>query len=150
MEMNKIRNGISKCLIFQCLALILVVGLSGCASHYISANKLEIIELGMDKQKLAAKIGSGIRRGSIKNKYNQTIEVWEYKVKEGISGGELGAQIGMAVVTLGMTAPIIGQGGEVNKYWLYFVDGELVRWGQAGDWENVQRQIYDINFRVKR
>ncbi|NGX30973.1 MAG: hypothetical protein K940chlam8_00331 [Chlamydiae bacterium] len=126
-----------------CFLLIL----TGCANHYISANELDVIELGMNKSQLASKLGQGIRRGAIKNKFSQNIEVWEYKVKEGVSGRQLGAQIGLTVLTFGITAPLIGD-GETNRYWLYFCDGELVRWGQAGDWEDAQKKIYDINFNV--
>lgn len=103
----------------------------------------------MSKEQLAGELGNGIRRGAVKNKYDQTVEVWEYKVKEGISGAQLGAQIGISILTLGMTAPLIGQGGAINAYWLYLVDGKLVRWGQAGDWDDAQRQIYDVNFNIK-
>ena len=74
--------------------------LCGCATHYISAQDLNVIELGMNKERLARELGNGIRRGAIKNKYEQTIEVWEYKVQEGISGTQLGAQIGLTVLTL--------------------------------------------------
>jgi len=124
-----------------CLAVV-----AGCASHYISASKLDVVELGMNKTQVCNNLGQGVRRGAIINKFGQNIEVWEYKVKEGISGGQLGAQIGVSILTLGMTAPLIGQGGEIHEYWLFFVDGHLVRWGRAGDWDNAQKQIYDINF----
>jgi hypothetical protein len=36
-----------------------------------------------------------------------------------------------------------------DKYWLYFVDEKLVSWGQAGDWDEAQKQISHIDFSCK-
>ena len=61
-------------------------------------------------------------RGAIKNKYDQVIEVWEYLLDDtgGWSWGN-------------------------KKYWIYFVDGKLSQWGEAGDWQ--PSKIYEMRFR---
>jgi hypothetical protein len=33
------------------------------------------------------------------------------------------------------------------KYWMYFYDGKLVQWGEAGDWQREADQIYEMRFR---
>jgi len=69
-------------------------------------------------------------RGSIRNKYGQVIEVWEYeKQKRDTRRGNIYTGL----------AP--------TMYWLYFYDGRLVQWGEAGDWKAEADRIYEMRFR---
>jgi hypothetical protein len=38
--------------------------------------------------------------------------------------------------------------GTEKPYWLYFADGRLVQWGEAGDWRREADRIYDLRFNV--
>ena len=90
--------------------------LSGCMT---SASKLTQIHLGLTKAEVKATLGQPTAaRGSIRNKFNQTIEVWEYIMDRG--------------------------GGPDGIYWLYFHDDKLIQWGEAGDWKKEADRIYEI------
>ncbi|NNM43018.1 MAG: hypothetical protein HKM07_01575 [Chlamydiae bacterium] len=69
----------------------------------------------------------GVARGSIINKFGQSIEVREYKTKDWLATSWQEYE---------------------RTYWLYFCDGKLVQWGRAGDWAEAKRMIYDINFKT--
>jgi hypothetical protein len=64
-------------------------------------------------------------RASMTNKYGQVIEVWEY---------------GLHKAAFGIT-------GGTKYYWLYFYNGKLVQWGEAGDWQREADLIYETKFR---
>jgi hypothetical protein len=34
-----------------------------------------------------------------------------------------------------------------TSYWLFFHDGSLVQWGEAGDWQEEADRIYEVRFR---
>jgi hypothetical protein len=51
----------------------------------------------------------------------------------------------MTVITLGVGA--VAFRGERRDFWLYFHDGKLVQWGQAGDWRKEADRIYEYRFR---
>jgi len=96
------------------IAIVALIVLIGCAGHLMKLN------LGMTKTEVISTMGQPVAaRGSIKNKFDQVVEVWEYTLWKG---------------------PITAD------YWLYFVDGYLVRWGEAGDWQAESDRIYEIRF----
>ncbi len=90
----------------------------------------------------------GVARGAILNKYGQTVEVREYKIQQPRTGAQVATQIAYTAITLGFGAAVLFTGGEVDKYWLFFHNNKLVLWGQAGDWAQAEKKIYDINFNV--
>ena len=96
---------------------ILILGLIlfiGCSGHLMKLN------LGMTKAEVISSMGEPVAaRGSIKNRFEQIVEVWEYTLWKGPTTAD---------------------------YWLYFVDGYLVRWGEAGDWGKEADRIYEIKF----
>ncbi len=101
----------------------------------------------MDKSQVLNKLGSpSVVRGSIKNNYGQIIEVWEYRVDQGKTSGQFGGELALTALTLGLCAPILLSEGEINSYWLYFCDGRLVKWGQAGDWSREADVIQEVRF----
>jgi len=109
-----------KKILYFILILILLVG---CAT----TGKLMNLRLEMNKDDVLSVMGNPTAaRGSITNKYGQVIEVWEYELLK--TGSDA----------------FIGKG---TYYWLFFCEGELVRWGEAGDWEKTADQIYEIRFR---
>lgn len=108
-----------KKLIFVLLTVLMV----GCKT---TKSVLADISLGMSKKDVSSSIGKPKSvRGSIKNKYDQIIEVWEYQLCDYPFS---------SFVTC-------------DNYWMYFADGRLVQWGQAGDWGKEANAIYEVRFR---
>ena len=104
----------------SCLLLVLL--LTSCATP---AKHMTRISLGMTKEQVIQKLGNPtVARGAIRNKFDQTVEVWEYRLRIG--------------------DPFIGPG--IKNYWLYFMEDKLVRWGEAGDWDREASQIYEFQF----
>lgn len=106
-----------KALIIACLLFIL----SSCVRS-IHSDKLITVSIDMDKTQIIKKLGyPSIVRGAIKNNYGQIIEVWEYKIVPDIFS-------------------------ESDAYWLYFCDGNLVKWQQAGNWNFETIEIQNVRF----
>lgn len=94
-----------------------------------TSSVLEDISLKMTKKEVKDELGSpDAVRGSIINKYKQTIEVWEYRLYR-------------------YKGAIPGVSPYYDLYWLYFADGILVQWGQAGDWQREADKIYEIRYK---
>ena len=105
-----------------CLALGAAL-LAGCATP---AKRMSRVSLGMTKEQVIQNLGNPtVARGAIRNKFNQTVEVWEYR--------------------LALPKTVWSQ-RDMKNYWLYFVEDKLVRWGEAGDWERESNQIYEFQF----
>lgn len=106
------------------ISLILVfagfIALIGCAT----TGQFIKLELGMTKSQVIATIGEPeIARGSIRNKYDQLIEVWEYY------------------------RFVSNFSPDKKRMWVYFCDGHLAQYGEAGDWSREADQIYEIRYR---
>jgi len=105
------------------------------------------VSVDMDKQQVTRQLGKpSVLRGSIKNKFGQVVEVWEYRVDQGKSRSQFAVELGATLCTFGLLSPVLLKEGKVDTYWLYFCDNSLVRWGQAGDWEREASAIYEFNF----
>lgn len=131
----------------------LLIAFMTCPLHVFARNSspknLDYISIGMSKNEVIRRMGSsGIARGAILNKYGQTIEVREYKIEHDKGAQRIFGEAIFTVVTLGFGASTLFSDGDIDIYRLFFYNGFLVRWGQAGDWEEEQRVIYDINFNV--
>lgn len=136
----------------RCFSAIAIgtIFLSSC-TRYAHERNFDVISLNMKKQEVMKLMDSpGLARGSIINKYGQSIEVREYKVEKAKTGSQWGSEAAMTVCTMGLMAPILFSNGEIDTYWLYFCDGQLVQWGKAGDWAEAKRQVYDINFKMTK
>jgi hypothetical protein len=97
---------------------ILCLFLTGCLT---SAKRLTRVHLDMTKDQVTAVLGQPTAaRASIRNKYGQVIEVWEYLLDRGLAPD--------------------------GTYWLYFYDDKLVQWGEAGDWQREADRIYSLRF----
>lgn len=128
------------------LAIFLVLILAGCVTT--STKVLRKISLGMSKDEVVATIGEPrVVRGSIKNKFSQVVEVWEYELSKRKAGAFWGDSVA-TVCTFGIWGPVAAQNSEnaIVNYWLYFYDGKLAQWGQAGDWRKEADRIYEVNF----
>jgi len=102
--------------------ILILIFLIGCAT----TGKLMNLRLKMFKDDVISVMGNPTAvRGSMTNKYGQVIEVWEY-----------------ALYRTGDDAFY----GIPTYYWLYFYDGNLVQWGQAGDWQREADRIYEMRF----
>jgi hypothetical protein len=124
---------------------LMIMMLAGCAT---SSQRLQQVSLGMDKERVTEEIGDpSAARGAIQNKFGQTIEVWEYvlALPSTDSAGEVIGKAFTTIISLGAGAVLFK--GERQKYWLYFVNDKLVRYGQAGDWGTEANRIYEIRFR---
>ncbi len=125
----------------------LVIIFVSCFSCATSVKNLRRISLGVSKNDVIRELGEPMAaRGAIRNKYDQVVEVWEYKLAmpRDDSAGEIVEKSILTVFTLGMSAGVFK--GERKNYWLYFIDDELVQWGEAGDWTQEAERIYDIKF----
>lgn len=131
------------------VAIVSIAFLFSSCTRYVSERSLDRIALNMPKAEVMHRMkNTGVARGAILNRYGQSIEIREYKVEKPKSGSQLGAELALTACTFGLFAPILLSNGEIDTYWLYFYNGRLVRWGQAGDWDEAERKIYDINFTV--
>ena len=122
-------------------ALLLAIIFVGCATP---AKRMTRISLGMSKEQVVQKLGNPtVARGAIRNKFDQTVEVWEYRLA--LPEDQVGAKVAFTVFTVGFGAFVLGK-RDMKNYWLYFVEDKLVRWGEAGDWEREASQIYEFQF----
>jgi len=127
-----------------CSILVSLVLLTGCTPQ---AKCLQSISLGMQKKEIVKKIGNPrVTRGSIRNQYDQVIDVWEYRLAlpSDDSAGEVIGKTATTIMTLGAGAILFDE--PQKDYWLYFLDDELVQWGEAGDWQVERQNIYNIRF----
>ncbi len=126
--------------------LLLIILLVGC-SPSSSSKRMQKISLGDNKEHVVNTLGNPrVVRGAIRNKYGQNIEVWEYRLDlpSDDSAGEVVGKGMATVITFGMGAALFRP--EKRDYWLYFLDDELVKWGQAGDWQTESKNLYEIRF----
>ena len=123
---------------------LFLLELSSCAT---SSAKLIDIHLGMTKGKVREAMGDPtVVRGSIRNKFQQTIYVWEYRLTlpSTDTPGEVIGKSAITILSFGMGAILFT--GEEKDYWLYFLDDDLVQWGEAGDWSREPDRIYEFRF----
>ena len=105
----------------------------------------------MSKKEIIKQMGNPtVVRGAIRNKYNQVVEVWEYKLDKGKTGKQSAAEWTATLCSFGLGAPLLMSDGELQDYWLYFYNDQLVQWGQAGDWKKEADRIYDFNFNTEQ
>jgi hypothetical protein len=125
---------------------IIICGLflySGCTQ---SSNCMEKISLGYSKEEVKKAIGSPrVIRGAIQNQDGQIIEVWEYRLAMPKEAGQVVGESCLTVITLGASLAI-DETSDHRLYWLYFVDGKLAKWGEAGDWQTESKNLYEIRF----
>jgi hypothetical protein len=101
----------------------------------------------MSKAQASQVIGSRYTaRGAIQNKFGQTVEVWEVTLSQPKTGRQVTGEVAVTALTFGLLAPVLATPGKEVPYWLYFVDGRLVRWGEAGDWGREADRIYEVRF----
>jgi len=107
---------------------------------------MEKISLGYSKEEVKKTIGSPrVIRGAIQNKDGQTIEVWEYRFAMPKDAGQVIGDSCATVLTLGLSLSL-DKTTDYRLYWLYFVDGKLAKWGEAGDWQTESKNLYEIRF----
>ena len=99
------------------IALFVLVT-AGCVTRTYDLVELSI---GMNRDQVQVAIGSPdtVRLGGVHSTGKQTVEIWEYHLYD------QGLDKGMSA--------LIGTGRPNVSYWLYFEDGQLFRWGPAGD-----------------
>ena len=132
-----------------------LISLTSC-TRYATVKTLDELSLLMSKQEVLVKMPNGEARGAIVNKYNQTIEVREYQLPKSLAteiimGFLECANAGFNAGSGSTSKPYKASskpGFDIQTYWLYFCDGKLVQWGRAGDCEEAQRVIYDVNFNL--
>ena len=55
-------------------------------------------------------------------------------------------RVTVTVMTFGLMAPVLAMPRKEKPYWLYFVNGRLAQWGEAGDWRREADRIYEFRF----
>ena len=116
----------------------------GCVT---SSQELRTVSIGMTKDEVVDSLGRPTTsRGALRNKYGQVIEVWEYRlaVPSDDSTGQVISKSFMTLYTAGYGAKEFA--GDRKDYWLYFMNNELVQFGEAGSWTNERDRIYEFNF----
>ncbi len=107
------------------LGLVIIIFVIGCAPP--SPNRLSSLRASIGLDEVKRYIGEpSARRGELMNKYGQVIDVFEFELAEDTTTGK------------------------TNHYWLYFMDGKLVKWEEAIDWDESYRKIYETKFAVRR
>ena len=128
----------------RAVLILFLVALVACATP--SAKLIEI-RLGMTQDEVRTTLGDPtVARGSLRNKYGQEIYVWEYALTQPSSdtAGDIIWKSVLTVMTLGFAGSVFAS--IKRNYWLYFLDRELVQWGQAGDWKREADRIYEFRF----
>jgi hypothetical protein len=100
----------------------------------------------MSKAEVTYVMGNYTVRGAVQNKFGQTVEVWEVQLSQPKTATEIAGQVTVAALTFGLTAPVLLVPASYKNYWLYFVNGRLVQWGEAGDWRREADRIYEVRF----
>jgi len=101
----------------------------------------------MSKEEVVKNLGeSTVVRGSIRNKLNQVVEIWEYElvVPQNTSAGQELEKLVLTAITLGALGGVYKD--KIKSYWLYFYDNKLAQWGEAGDWSKESDRIYKFDF----
>lgn len=104
---------------FSILALVL----ASCGPP--PASRLRRLSLGMTQEQVVQRQALGkpnAVKGAIRNQHGEVVQVWEYKLQV--------------------------SNWATDRYWLYFVDGTLVRWtdGEDKDWSEEEQRIYETRF----
>ena len=109
--------------------LLVALLLAGCSSRPL----INRFKFGMSKNEVTEILGKPmIPRGVTFNKFEQVVEVYEYD--EGAAKEE--APKGTSDTTL----------GKPSSFYLFFYDGQLVQWGEADDWREVAKLLYETRF----
>jgi hypothetical protein len=103
-------------------AIALIAAISvvvGCASNLPKSSQMRQISIGMSKGEVVSGLGEPtVARGSIRNKFNQTIDVWEYTLtmpsKDSV--GQVAGKVMITLITFGVGAALFTQ--EKKDYWL--------------------------------
>ena len=125
-----------------CIMLLSFI-LIGCST---SQSVLRKASLDMTKEQVIQRIGAPkVVREAIKDKTGQTIEIWEYELSTR-KDGEFFQDVLFTIGTAGIAAPmaISRSKDQIETYWLYFSNGKLVQWGQAGvqpgNWKTTEKE----------
>ncbi len=112
------------------VVLVPVLLLSGCTSTPL----IERFKFGMTKDQVTHILGSTmVPRGVAFNKFEQTVEVYEYDRLQPTTDRPKGAPDPSLV--------------KPTAYYLFFYKDRLVQWGEADDWREAAKALYDTRFR---
>jgi len=101
---------------------------AGCFHVTATEDSLQRLHVGMTKQDVTAVMGNpSTVRGTIVNKYDQQIEVWEY-------------------VLYPAPHPAYYTSKPPTKYWVHFCNGKVAQWGEAGDWFRESDRVREVKF----
>ncbi|MCH7923771.1 MAG: hypothetical protein IH975_12175 [Nitrospinae bacterium] len=117
-----------------------VVAATACAP---SVDKLQSVKPGMTKKAVTESFGQPTTvKAVIRNRFGQTIEVWEYNLALPDDPSEESFKKITATMTAGVLAPVwLVQ--NTKPYWFYFLDSKFAKWREAGDWEAEMEQLLE-------
>lgn len=111
------------------LILLLASLLPGCRAKPL----VEQFKLGMTKDQVAEVLGAPMTpRGMTVNKFDQVIEVFQYEEFQPEKPPPA-------------TSPDIVD-VKPSSFYLFFYNNQLVQWGEADDWREVAKLIYETRF----
>jgi len=117
-----------------------VVTATACAP---SVDKLQSVKPGMTKKAVTESFGQPTAvKAIIRNRFGQTIEVWEYNLAMPDDPSEESFKKISATLTAGLASPAwLVQ--TTQPYWFYFLDSKFAKWQEAGDWEAEMEQLLE-------
>lgn len=129
------------------LSVVMPMALATACATTPETERLVELDRGLSRAETIERLGASSTavRGSLENKYGQTVEVLEYTPAQAQSPEQGAAAAARTDDPAGLAAPAPGAAAD-GAYWLYFVDDTLVRWGRAGDWDETAERIYQIHF----
>ena len=115
---------------------------TACATQ---ASGLDGIRLGYTRAQVSDELGAPIAiHEPVHNLYGQTIRVLEYSVADSSERSSGGVLNSVAFLTLGTGSTTLSR--RRVDVWLYFMDGNLVKCSDAGDWRQEAKRIHRVRF----
>jgi hypothetical protein len=126
--------------------LLACLVMTACATR---SSGLDGIRLGYTRAQVVQELGAPNEvHEPVRNLYGQTIDVFEYclvEPSESPSGGILNS---IAFLTLGTGSGTLSR--RRKDVWLYFIDDDLVKCGEAGNWREEAQRIHRVRFAPRR
>ena len=102
--------------------LLITVSLLLTSCAHLMPIRLQNIHLGMSQDEVVQKLGKPFNVIGSRKFEKGEVEIWEYRRVDWWDGS----------IT--------------EQYWVYFLNGQLERWGRPGDWSKEADRVYKFKF----